>query len=479
MYVLSLLAFTPFVLALLFTPICRNIFQSRGWVDRQDSRKTHSIAVPRVGGIPIALAYVAALALLLAAPGSTGAAALSELPAVLKFLPSAALVFAIGLLDDLIGLNAFQKLLGQLAASSLAVWAGVQIHGIGGQALPAWVGIPITLFWLIACSNAFNLIDGVDGLAVGAGLFATVTTLTAGLMQHNYQLVLVTLPLAGALLGFLRYNFNPASIFLGDCGSLLIGFLVGCFGILWSQKSATALGMTAPLLAFALPLLDTLVSMARRLLRHQPVFGPDRDHIHHKLLQRGLSPRRVALLLYAACGLCAGLSLVLSTARDRFAGLVIVVFCLAAWLGIQHLGYAEFSMARSLVVAGTYRRLINAHLALRNFREALTAACDVNQVWDAIHKTYRAFGFHEIDLRIDGNVYAERTIDGGARAWVVRISLPGSDSVTLTRRMDSETPPLMAVYVDTLSASLRRKLPELRATAPAAQTAASAAASGP
>jgi UDP-GlcNAc:undecaprenyl-phosphate GlcNAc-1-phosphate transferase len=446
MYILSLLAFTPFVLALLLTPICRNIFQSRGWVDRQDSRKTHSIAVPRVGGIPIALAYVAALALLLAAPGSTGAVALSRLPAVLKFLPSAALVFAIGLLDDLIGLNAFQKLLGQLAAGSLAVWAGVQIHGIGGQALPAWAGIPLTLFWLTACSNAFNLIDGVDGLAVGAGLF--------------------------------RYNFNPASIFLGDCGSLLIGFLVGCFGILWSQKSATALGMTAPLLAFALPLLDTLVSIARRLLRRQPVFGPDRDHIHHKLLQRGLSPRRVALLMYAACGLCAGLSLVLSTARDRFAGLVIVVFCLAAWLGIQHLGYAEFSMARSLVVAGTYRRLINAHLALRSFQEALAAACDANQVWDAIRKTYRVFGFHEIDLRVDGNVYAERTIDGGARAWVVRISLPGSDSVTLTRRTDSETPPIVAVYVDTLSASLRRKLPELRATAPAAQTAASAAASG-
>src|ERR1017187_2135715 len=478
MYILSLLAFTPFVLALLLTPICRNIFQSRGWVDRQDSRKTHSIAVPRVVGIPIALAYVAALALLLAAPGSTGAAALSRLPAVLKFLPSAALVFAIGLLDDLIGLNAFQKLLGQLAAGSLAVWAGVQIHGIGGQALPAWVGIPLTLFWLTACSNAFNLIDGVDGLAVGAGLFATVTTLTAGLMQHNYALVLVTLPLAGALLGFLRYNFNPASIFLGDCGSLLIGFLVGCFGILWSQKAATALGMTAPLLAFALPLLDTLVSIARRLLRRQPVFGPDQDHIHHKLLQRGLSPRRVALLMYAACGLCAVLSLVLSTARDRSAGLVIVVFCLAAWLGIQHLGYAEFSMARSLVVAGTYRRLIDAHLALRSFREALAAACDVNQVWDAIRKTYRVFGFHEIDLRIDGNGYTERTIDGGSRAWVVRISLPGSDSVTLTRRTDSETPPIVAAYVDTLSASLRRRLPELRATVPAAQTAASAAASG-
>ncbi len=463
MYALSFLALTSASLAFFLTPVCRNIFRNRGWVDHQDHRKTHCIAVPRVGGIPIALAYLASLALLLVIPLSAGNIVRNGFPAALKYLPSAALVFLIGLLDDVIGLKASQKLAGQLAASGLAVWAGVQIHGIAGHAFPAWIGIPATILWLTGCSNAFNLIDGVDGLAVGAGLFATITTLTAGLLQHNFQLVLVTLPLAGALLGFLRFNFNPASIFLGDCGSLLIGFLVGSFGIQWSQKSATMLGMTAPLLAFAIPLLDTLVSMARRMLRQQPIFGPDREHIHHKLLQRGLSPRRVVLLMYAACGISAALSLVLSAAHDRFAGLIIIVFCVVAWLGIQHLGYTEFSLAHRMVVTGTYRRLLNSHLTLRSFQESLGAASDPDQIWSAVHRTYRAFGFHEIDLRINGKVYADRTIDGGARSWVVRISLPGSDWVNLARRADADTPPIVGAYVDALSSALRQKLPQMRA----------------
>ena len=157
-----------------------------------------------------------------------------------------------------------------------------------------WWTLPLTLLWLVACMNAFNLIDGVDGLASGLGLFATVTTFVAALLQKNVPLALATIPLAGALLGFLRYNFNPASIFLGDSGSLLIGFLLGCFGVIWSQKSATFLGMTAPLMTLAIPLLDVCLSVVRRYMRHEPLFKADRGHIHHRLLDRGFTPRRVA-----------------------------------------------------------------------------------------------------------------------------------------------------------------------------------------
>jgi UDP-GlcNAc:undecaprenyl-phosphate GlcNAc-1-phosphate transferase len=463
MYYLALLAVTSAGLALLLTPVCRNIFLRSGWLDRRNSSNTQSLAVPRIGGIPIVLAYLASLALLLVVPVSTGGGVQNTLPAALKYLPAAALVFAIGLLDDIVELKIHWKLLGQVAATGLAIWAGVQIHGIAGHTFPTWVGVPVTMLWLIGCSNAFNLIDGVDGLAVGAGLFATVTTLAAGLMQHNLELVLVTVPLAGALLGFLRYNFNPASIFLGDCGSLLIGFLLGCFGILWSQKSATVLGMTAPLIAFAIPLLDTAVSMTRRFLRHQPVFGRGLDHIYHKLLQRGLSARRVVLLMYAACGLSAALSLVLSAAHDRYAGLIIIVFCAVAWLGIQHLGYAEFGLARRMVSAGTYRRLLNSQLTLQG---ELAAASDLDQVWNAIRRSYRLFGFHAVDFHINGNLYADQTVDGGARSWTARISLPCSDSVTLTRRTDADIPQIVAAYIDTLSSTLREKHPQLGASNP-------------
>jgi UDP-GlcNAc:undecaprenyl-phosphate GlcNAc-1-phosphate transferase len=138
------------------------------------------------------------------------------------------------------------------------------------------------------------------------------------------ELALATLPLAGCLLRFLRYNFNPASIFLGDCGSLFIGFLLGCYGVLWSQKSATMLGMAAPLMAFSIPLLDTTLAIARRFLRKKSIVGADRGHIHHRLLDRGLSPRKVAFLLYGICAIAALFSLVM--VNNHYEVLIIAIF---------------------------------------------------------------------------------------------------------------------------------------------------------
>ena len=165
------------------------------------------------------------------------------------------------------------------------------------------------MVWLVGCTNAFNLIDGMDGLAAGVGLVATVTMLLAALTQNNLPLVLATIPLAGCLLGFLRYNFSGASVYLGDCGSLSLGFLLGCFGALWSDKSVTLVALTVPLLAVSIPLLDVVLSIVRRFLRNRPIFQADRGHIHHRLLDRGLSPRSAVLTMYGLCGLVAVVSL--------------------------------------------------------------------------------------------------------------------------------------------------------------------------
>ena len=181
----------------------------------------------------------------------------------------------IGILDDLIGIEPWHKLIGQIIAGGLAYWAGIHVQGFGGYNLGPWWSIPLTILWLVGCTNAINLIDGIDGLATGVALFATCTTLIAALLQHNLALALAVVPLAGCLLGFLRYNFNPATIFLGDSGSLFIGFLLGYFSVLWSQKAATMLGMTAPLIALSVPLLDTGLAIFRRFLRRQPIFGAD------------------------------------------------------------------------------------------------------------------------------------------------------------------------------------------------------------
>ncbi len=231
-----------------------------------------------------------------------------------------------------------------------------------------WWHVPATILWLVACSNAFNLIDGLDGLAVGIGLFATATAFLSALLSGNYALALATAPLLGALLGFLPYNFQPASIFMGDCGSLTVGFLLGCFSVIWSQKSATLLGMTAPLLALAIPLLDTALSIARRFLRRQPVFGADRRHIHHRLLARGFTPRRVAYIFYAFAGIIAGLSLLLNSAADRFGGIALIAFCAVVWLAIQYLGYEEFDAARRLIFGGMFRHALNADAPSLNWK---------------------------------------------------------------------------------------------------------------
>src|SRR5436190_9572714 len=216
MYSLVFLAASSLIICLILTPLCRNVFHHFGWLDQPDNvRKTHARAVPRIGGIPIAIAYAGSFGLLLLSPLNAGWVVGQHLPLVWKLLPAAGVIFATGLIDDLIGLKSWQKLMGQIAAALCAYWGGVHALTIAGHPVADWWCLPLTVVWLVGCTNAFNLIDGVDGLAAGLGLCATLTTALAALLYGNVPLALACAPLAGALLGFLRYNFNPASIFLG------------------------------------------------------------------------------------------------------------------------------------------------------------------------------------------------------------------------------------------------------------------------
>src|SRR5437016_9923907 len=226
------------VVSYILTPICRDVALRAGLVDSPDQkRKLHAHPIPRVGGVPIMAACLFSVLLLVLCGSAAGGMVVRALPSIARLFPAVLVIFAVGLLDDLIALKPRYKLAGQLVAAGLAFSAGVRIHSLGGHAIQSWWALPLTVFWLVGCTNAVNLIDGVDGLAAGVGLVATLTTLVAALLQPNLALALATVPLAGALCGFLRYNFNPASIFLGDSGSLLIGFLLGAYGLIWSQKS--------------------------------------------------------------------------------------------------------------------------------------------------------------------------------------------------------------------------------------------------
>ncbi len=456
MFSLSFLAIAAFLLSLLLTPLFRNLFRSVGLVDSPDQdRKRHARAVPRVGGIPILLAYAGACLLLLVMPLQGGELVHGAIPLARKLIPAVLVVFAVGLIDDLIGLKPWQKLAGESFAAGLAVWAGLHLTGLGHFQIGPVPAIVLTVFWLVVCTNAFNLIDGIDGLAAGIGLFATVTTFLAAMLHGHYPLALATAGLAGALLGFLVFNFNPASIFLGDSGSLSIGFLLGCYGIIWSQKTATLLGMTAPMMALAIPLLDTTLAVARRLLRGRPVFAADRGHIHHKLLERGLSPRRAALVLYGLCGLGAALSLLQSLASKQYAGPIVVLFCVAAWVGVERLGYVEFGLAGRLIVPATFRRVLGAQLRLRRLEEELAGAASTEECWEALRAAGKDFGFSHVALAVDHRCWEETLGEPGGHCWTLEIPLVEDGYVRLGHRFEGETVPMV---VGPLAELVRRVL---------------------
>lgn len=430
---LVLLTGISLVLSLLLTPVCRAAALRWNLVDVPDSsRKIHRHPIPRIGGVAVVLAYFGSCLLVAAVSAHNGAGAYFAFSAAKSVAPAAVMVFLVGLADDILGLKPWHKLVGILAAA-VVVSTGVHIRAIAGFPLPPWLGAVGTIVWLVVCANALNLIDGVDGLAAGIALLACGTTIAAALLGGHIELAVATVPLAGALLGFLVFNFNPASIFLGDSGSLVLGFLLGCFGILWSEKSATILGMTAPLIALAIPLLDTSLAIARRFLRRQAIFKADRSHIHHRLLAQGLSARRVVLLLYMATGIAGVLSLFLSRVRDPWEGvIVVVIFVCGTIFGVQQLGYVEFGAARHLALHGAFRRILNAQLAVQSFEERLSAAVTPQECWAAIQSASKDFGFHQIEMQFGGHTYEYHNGVGPIRSWAIRISISEEDWVELS-----------------------------------------------
>jgi UDP-GlcNAc:undecaprenyl-phosphate GlcNAc-1-phosphate transferase len=342
-----------FIVSLVLTPIVRDVFRSYNVVDRPGSRKAHAYPIPRVGGVPIAVAYAVALNSL-RGPGS-------EFPVhwLQTILSGAAIIFLIGLADDFFDLKPRAKLAGQIVAAATAYFNGLSIDHFGNMALPVWVSLPVTIFWLVLTTNALNLIDGLDGLCAGIGFWATMAFFAAsfihgGADQGGALLAHTVLPLAGALLGFLFFNFNPATVFLGDSGAMLIGFLIGCYGIIWAGGRVTASSIALPLLALCVPMLDLGLSIVRRRLKRRPIFSADRGHIHHQLVARGLTVRGVALVLYAAgiVGAIFGLLISFPGSHVLFSAIVAAGAIAAALAGIRELRYAEFEGGGRLLFRG-------------------------------------------------------------------------------------------------------------------------------
>ncbi len=421
------LAAVSFVLSLLLTPFVRNVALRLRLFDKPDhNRKIHKVPIPRLGGVAILVSTLAAYGLLFIFNVKATSVIWSGVPFALRFLPAVGVIFGIGLVDDIWELPAVFKLLGQVVAASLAWRSGVHLTTVGGHHLPV-LSFVLTTVWIVGCSNAMNLIDGMDGLATGAGLFAVVTTLLAALLHINICLAFATIPLAGALLGFLRYNFSPASIFLGDCGSLTLGFLLGCYGVLWSEKSTTILSMIAPLMTLFVPLLDVALAIVRRFLSGKPIFGADRRHIHHRLLSQGLPPRRVVIILYGFCGLASIAGLALTVPDVHYRGIVVGIVIVTAWLGIRGLAYLEFSILGKALFRGEFQRWFLAQLNLVEFEKKLMASKSLEETWNVLCRESAAFGISGIEMQVDSETWLKRAVT----CWHVRVDFPGRGFIVL------------------------------------------------
>jgi len=415
-----------FLIAVILTPIIRDISRSFNLLDRPGKRKVHVYPLPRVGGVAIAIAYGVSL---ISFSGSSLPP--SDAIQVWRILPAAALVFLTGLLDDVFSLRPIVKVLGLVAAATVAYFSGIRMGGLAAQPLGMWLELPLTVLWLVATSNALNLIDGLDGLCAGMGLVSTLALFSAAWLHGNYPLAYATLPLAGALLGFLCYNFNPATVFLGDSGALLIGFLLGCYGMIWTQKAATLLSMMVPLLALSVPLLDVSLSVLRRFLRRQPIFSADRGHIHHRLLDRGLSAGQAVWVLCLFAALAAAMALLASSFLDtRYQGFIIAAFCGVALIGIRQLRYSEFDIAGRLLFRGEFHRTVNVRLKVESVAAALEGASTEQEWWDALIQSTASLELAAV--RWTGpHGRRESANPGGESAWSFSLPLSETDTIEM------------------------------------------------
>ena len=294
------------VLTLLLTPVARKLAYKLGAVDRPSKRKIHRNIIPRFGGLSIFISFVVAVVFALIFAKSFGVKVSGrEILALKGILYGGTLITLLGLFDDLKGVPALAKLAGQIAASSVAVYFGAQILFVSTPftkivILGVWA-VPVTILWMVAITNAINLIDGLDGLASGITLIASVTLFAVALKMGQMDSAILLAALAGTTAGFLRYNFFPASIFLGDSGSLFLGFMLACASIVGVLKSTLVIALIIPIIVLGIPIYDTATAIIRRAIKRRSIFEADKKHLHHRLMKAGFNQRQVVMMIYVAC----------------------------------------------------------------------------------------------------------------------------------------------------------------------------------
>jgi UDP-GlcNAc:undecaprenyl-phosphate GlcNAc-1-phosphate transferase len=423
------LAFTISVLlAALLTPQVRNLALRLQLVDTIDSRKVHRGRIPRLGGIAIVAATYATLLFVFAWQHRWPSGQSLDARGWVGLLGGGLVIAGLGVYDDLFGAGAKTKFVLQFVVAGALYWLGFRVELLttpfnGSVALGA-LSLPFTLLWIVGVTNAINLIDGLDGLAGGVAVIALGSTFIFSIVHGQTFLALASVTVAGAVLGFLFYNFHPATIFMGDTGSLFLGFILATLSIKTSQKSSTAVSILVPLIVLGLPIGDTVLSIARRVLRGRPIFSADQEHIHHRLLARGLNQRQSVLFLYAICvGLGVAAQLIRIADRVQAAAL-LTVMGLLGYLLLTNLGYLGIDAIKSHL--GIRRDNLLLRRALDEARGRLRAAKLQTHLWDAVRTFAQAAEVSDVRLRLgsdDAQAFAWSRVPGVRRVGGRTISL--------------------------------------------------------
>lgn len=327
--------FSALIISFILTPPARKLAFKVGALDvPKEPRKIHKKPMPYFGGLAIYVSIISCMFVYMPHDKTN-----------VSIMVGATLIVLTGIVDDMFGMNAKIKLVMQIIAAFIAIYGGVKIHFVTnplsetGMSLLSNLTIPITLFWIVGITNTINLIDGLDGLASGvASIAATTLLFTAALKGHDF-IVMQCAIIAGASLGFLPFNFNPAKIFMGDTGALLLGYMLAVTSVLGMVKSVAAVALVIPVFALGLPIFDTTFAIIRRYINKKPIMEADKDHLHHKLMKIGLNQRQTVLIMYFI-SMVLGLVAIIVSDAEPFVGFTVVIvvvfsiFYLAGKIGL-------------------------------------------------------------------------------------------------------------------------------------------------
>jgi UDP-GlcNAc:undecaprenyl-phosphate GlcNAc-1-phosphate transferase len=392
-------AAVAFILSMLcgtiLTPLMRRLAYRFGLLDHAlSSRKIHGRPVPRLGGIAIVIAFYTPLVGLLLFRSGVGQMFLAERNHVIGLFVGGLAIALLGVYDDLRGAGAGKKFLVQFSVAGLMYALGFRIDILAnpfGEALHlGWFSLPFTMFWVVGVINALNLIDGLDGLAGGVALVAVLTTFLISIGRGHPLMVLMSSALAGAIVGFLFYNFNPATIFMGDTGSMFLGFVLSTSAIQTNQKASTAFAVIIPAIALGLPIMDTILAMARRALRGRPMFQADKEHIHHRLLALGLTHRQAVFVLYGFCVLLGGVALLLTYANSTQTAVLLLALGAVAFIALRSLGYMRLDRMADTALDRRRNKALRA--ASRPLGRRLRFSRTYDEVWAVLREAVVVFG---------------------------------------------------------------------------------------